>query len=243
MDYSQPGSVDNTVTSSITPKPIPSGKPKKDDAFQRTTGLALGLVGAGAGLLVPGADVTGASEAGGAEAGYAAGEATAAGIEDIAPSVGRALKGAGSRVAHFFEDSPKSNTVKPATAPRPYTAPRTVPEPAPGYPNPTRSTTIGDRPPINADVPKAAQQPKAPGVQGVGAAPEVGGVKSATSAEEPAPSAATGETPQTSRSTLFKTAVAGATGVAAGTALGGALFGGSNSKSGTPDKWNPSSIL
>jgi len=242
MDYSLPGSVDNTVTSQVTPKALPSGKPKKADAFQRTTGLALGLVGAGAGLLIPGADVTGASEAAGAEAGYAGGEAAAAGIEDVAPSVGRALKGAGSRIAHFFEDSPKSTTVKPATAPKPYTAPRTVPEPAPGYPKPTRSTTIGDRPPINADVPKAAPQPKAPGVQGVGAAPEVGGVKSATPVEEPAPSAAPVETPQTSRSSLFKTAAAAATGVAAGTAIGGALFGGSG-KSGTPDKWNPSSIL
>lgn len=140
MDYTMPSSVDSTATTKITPKPISSNTPKKTDAFQRATGTVLGLVGAGAGLLIPGADVTGASEAAGAEAGYAGGEAAAAGIEELAPSVGRALKGAGSRIAHFFEDSPKTAVKEAPTTTKPIapdwgTSPKAPPkyEPMPPY--------------------------------------------------------------------------------------------------------------
>jgi hypothetical protein len=113
---------------------------------------------------------------------------------------------------------------------KPYTDPR--PAPAPSYPNPGRSTTIGDRPPINSDVPAPAAKPQLRTI--TSEAPKAATEPSI--ATEPAP--ATEEQPDTSRSSKFKTAAA----VATGTMIGGALLGG-NSKSGTPDKWNPSSIL
>jgi hypothetical protein len=172
---------------------------------------------------------------------------------------------------------------KPSTTVKPYTEPRTVPDATPGYPKTSRSTTIGDRPPltveepptkttvnpvidrpplksddlvpapatkpkfkpitdrppINTDAPAPAPKPQLKPITGVtpGVKPITSELPATESSTETETKPITSEETQPSRSTAFKTAAA----AAAGTAIGVALLG--PGKSGTPDKWNPSSIV